>query len=58
MSWPEALRIAKHPESRVPMATFSQIARTLHGYSTLYNLQSDFMTCIKNNCFNSRFLIN
>ncbi|XP_057189566.1 telomerase protein component 1 [Triplophysa rosa] len=30
VSWPETLHIAKHPESRVPMATFSQIARALH----------------------------
>ncbi|KAA0719495.1 Telomerase protein component 1 [Triplophysa tibetana] len=30
VSWPETLHIAKHPESRVPMATFSQIARFLH----------------------------
>ncbi|XP_056599066.1 telomerase protein component 1 isoform X2 [Triplophysa dalaica] len=30
VSWPETLHIAKHPETRVPMATFSQIVRFLH----------------------------
>nr|XP_055057550.1 telomerase protein component 1-like [Misgurnus anguillicaudatus] len=30
VSWNETLNIAKYPESRVPMATFSQMARNLH----------------------------
>ncbi|XP_051725958.1 telomerase protein component 1 [Ctenopharyngodon idella] len=30
VSWQEILHIARHPESRVPMAVFSQLARTLH----------------------------
>ncbi|XP_016136061.1 telomerase protein component 1-like [Sinocyclocheilus grahami] len=30
VTWQEILHIARHPESRVPMAVFSQLARTLH----------------------------
>ncbi|RXN33639.1 telomerase component 1 [Labeo rohita] len=30
VTWQEVLHIARHPESRVPMAVFSQLARTLH----------------------------
>ncbi|KTG32474.1 hypothetical protein cypCar_00022834 [Cyprinus carpio] len=30
VTWPEILHIVRHPESRVPMAIFSQLARTLH----------------------------
>ncbi|XP_026060883.1 telomerase protein component 1-like isoform X3 [Carassius auratus] len=30
VTWQEILHIARHPESRVPMAIFSQLARTLH----------------------------
>ncbi|TRY98943.1 hypothetical protein DNTS_016997 [Danionella cerebrum] len=30
VTWQETLHIARHPESRVPMAVFSQLARTLH----------------------------
>ncbi|XP_059419370.1 telomerase protein component 1 isoform X2 [Carassius carassius] len=30
VTWQEVLHIARHPESRVPMAIFSQLARTLH----------------------------
>ncbi|KAL1280682.1 hypothetical protein QQF64_015282 [Cirrhinus molitorella] len=30
VTWQEILHVARHPESRVPMAVFSQLARTLH----------------------------
>ncbi|XP_073705050.1 telomerase protein component 1 isoform X2 [Garra rufa] len=30
VTWQEILHIARHPESRVPMAVFSQLAQTLH----------------------------
>ncbi|XP_016365537.1 telomerase protein component 1-like isoform X2 [Sinocyclocheilus rhinocerous] len=30
VTWQEILHVARHPESRVPMAIFSQLARTLH----------------------------
>ncbi|XP_051989952.1 telomerase protein component 1 isoform X1 [Xyrauchen texanus] len=30
VTWLETLHIARHPKSRVPMATFSQLARNLH----------------------------
>ncbi|KAK2900722.1 hypothetical protein Q8A67_008837 [Cirrhinus molitorella] len=30
VTWQEVLHIARHPESRVPMAIFSQLAHTLH----------------------------
>ncbi len=41
MTWQELLHIARHPESRVPMAIFSQLAQTLHRYSPVkYNISS------------------
>lgn len=31
ITWSKALKLAKHPRSRVPMATFSQLARSIQG---------------------------
>ncbi len=41
VTWQELLHIARHPERRVPMAIFSQLAHTLHRYSPVkYNISS------------------
>ncbi len=55
MTWQEILHIAKHPESRVPMAVFSQLARTLHRYSPkydeIYRHKKSLLFLTRNNLF-------
>lgn len=57
VTWQETLHTGRHPESRVPMATFSQLVRTLHRYNTWNILTKEVKTTFGENWFVNFFLI-